>query len=277
MRIRGFDFTSAPTRRKPITCAECRLEGATLRFEGLSAFEDLAGFEAALAEPGPWVAGLDFPFAEPRALLDSLGLTRDWREQVLYFGNLSMEQFVDLLADWKAGRPVGQKEPWRACEANTGAASPMKLYGVPVGRMFHRGAIRLLRAGVHLPGLADGDRSRICVEAYPGVAARRALRAAGHRRLTYKAEGAHRLPAEVREAMRERRRLILSALAVAGPPFDLAVIAPVEIIEDEAGDRLDALLAAVQAAWAYRTFGADGPMQADPLEGWIADPDALPC
>lgn len=276
MRIRGFDFTSAPTRRKPITCAECRLDGTALIFEGLVCLEDFAGFEAALAEPGPWVAGLDFPFAQPRALLESLGLTRDWREQVLFFGNLPAAQFVDLLTEWKAARPTGEKEPWRACEGDTGAASPMKLYGVPVGRMFHRGAIRLLRSGAHLPGLAEGDRARICLEAYPGVAARRALRAAGHQRFTYKAEGAHRLPAELRATMRQRRRDILAGLT-GDTIFGLRVEAPSGLIDDEAGDQLDALLAAVQAAWAWRRFGIEGPADTDPLEGWIADPAALGC
>ena len=30
MRIYGIDFTSRPTRRKPITCLECRLDGGVL-------------------------------------------------------------------------------------------------------------------------------------------------------------------------------------------------------------------------------------------------------
>ena len=45
-------------------------------------------------------------------------------------------------------------------------------------------------------------------------------------------------------------------------------------IHDGSGDRLDALLCAVQAAWAYsQPDGNYGiPENCDPLEGWIIDP-----
>jgi len=46
------------------------------------------------------------------------------------------------------------------------------------------------------------------------------------------------------------------------------------MIQDGSGDRLDALLCAAQAGWAYtqrdRSFGI--PKDSDPLEGWIVDP-----
>jgi hypothetical protein len=44
------------------------------------------------------------------------------------------------------------------------------------------------------------------------------------------------------------------------------------LVEDGSGDRLDAVLAALQAAWCWRrrarNFGL--PRAVDPLEGWIA-------
>jgi hypothetical protein len=44
------------------------------------------------------------------------------------------------------------------------------------------------------------------------------------------------------------------------------------LVDDGSGDRLDAVLAALQAAWSWRrrarNFGL--PRDVDPLEGWIA-------
>jgi len=49
------------------------------------------------------------------------------------------------------------------------------------------------------------------------------------------------------------------------------------LIEDPKADSLDALLCAVQAAWAYsqRNNGYGIPSHCDPLEGWIVDPAML--
>ena len=60
--------------------------------------------------------------------------------------------------------------------------------------------------------------------------------------------------------------------------FDgITVQAPPDPAADPTGDRLDALICALQAAWAFRQgYATDGPPHADPLEGWIADPAALP-
>ena len=48
----------------------------------------------------------------------------------------------------------------------------------------------------------------------------------------------------------------------------------IDINEDASGDKLDAVLCAIQAAWAWkkrdRRYGR--PHSADKLEGWIADP-----
>lgn len=279
-RIRGFDFTVAPGRRKPITCAECRLEGEVLVFDRLVRLTeaDLSGFEAALRESGPWVAGLDVPFGLPRAFLDAVGWADGWASYVARAGALPAEEFDRLLTEWTSARPVGLREPFRRCEAGTGAASPLTLSGPPVGRMFHRAACRLLRSGAAIPGLHPGDPDRVCVEAYPGMAARRMLRAAGHRRFTYRADRAGVLPQDVRDLMHARRLDILRELggAAGREVYGLRVIAPASLADDAAGDEIDALLAAVQAAWAVRRLAAPGALAAiDPWEGWIADPASL--
>jgi hypothetical protein len=56
--------------------------------------------------------------------------------------------------------------------------------------------------------------------------------------------------------------------------YGLLVKAPRSLADDPTGDQLDALLCAIQAAWAWtmkaQRYGA--PEGADALEGWIADP-----
>jgi predicted RNase H-like nuclease len=54
--------------------------------------------------------------------------------------------------------------------------------------------------------------------------------------------------------------------------YGLGVKAQFELCEDPSADHLDALLCAIQAAWAWQT-GLDGfRNRIDPLEGWIAKP-----
>ena len=56
--------------------------------------------------------------------------------------------------------------------------------------------------------------------------------------------------------------------------YGLRVSAPDTLADDPGADTLDALLCAIQAAWAWRQgppqFGL--PAGTDALEGWIADP-----
>ena len=68
-RVYGLDFTSVPSPRKPITKAECLFEKNCLsvrRIEPLSGFSE---FEAFLDTEGEWIAGIDFPFGQPRKLI----------------------------------------------------------------------------------------------------------------------------------------------------------------------------------------------------------------
>lgn len=273
MWIYGLDFTSTPTRAKPITCAVCTLDNGRLTMERSDSFDSLGGFEAFLREPGPWVAGFDFPFAQARKFLAGIGWPgmETWAGYVGHVSTLSRAQFRNDLTAYKASRPAGDKHHRRTVDGRCRSQSPQTLDYTPVGLMFHEGAPRLLAAGVHLPGLRPGDRARVCIEAYPGIVARDLIG-----RVTYKADD----PAKQTGAQAAARRHLLAALrGEAGRQrFDgITVHAPLDVAADPTGDRLDALICAVQAAWAYRQgFTDGGPPHADPLEGWIADPAALP-
>jgi len=268
LHILGIDFTSVPKKSKPITVAHCELVDNVLIFNQLQLVEDFGEFETLLAQDGPWVAGLDFPFGQARRFVENIGWSLDWASYVDDVGKLERHEFREVLESYKAPRDEGDKEHLRATEKGTGGASPQKLYGVPVALMFYEGAPRLAQSGCHIPGLKDGNRGRVCVEAYPGLAARALI---GKR--SYKAEARGKQTEEMATA----RRDILSALCgeQGNSLYGLRVQADPDLCKDPKGDALDALLCAAQAAWAASNGLTDaGPAGGDPVEGWMSDPGA---
>jgi hypothetical protein len=266
LRILGIDFTSSPSRRKPLTCLHCGLDGSNLRVQRLEEWSSFAAFEEALERPGPWVAGIDFPFGQARQFIETIGWPASWEGYVAVAERLGRSGFRAELTRYREQRVAGDKEHRRETDKAAGSISPQKLYGVPVGLMFFEGAPRLLASGVSVPHLRDGDPSRIVVEAYPGVLARALI---GRR--SYKSDTRRKQTQDQHEA----RVALLERLQHEAPHrYGLAAEAPFDLCDDPGADHLDALLCAVQAAWAWQQrengYGAPGPL--DPLEGWIADP-----
>ncbi|MFM7142985.1 MAG: DUF429 domain-containing protein [Alphaproteobacteria bacterium] len=264
--VLGVDFTSAPRTRKPIVVASGTLRGRTLRLTGTETFADWPGFESLLARPGPWIGGFDFPFGLPRETVATLGWPRRWDRLVARCAGFDRRSFREVLDASRAGRAVGDRFPHRATDRPARSHSPLKFVNPPVGWMFLEGAPRLLRAGVTVPGLHAGDPARIAVEAYPGFAARRITRA------SYKSDDPRRDDASRRRVRRE----IADALAQGAGADGLRLAASPsrlrELVGDPSGDRLDAAIAALQAAWclARREDGFGLPRDVDPSEGWIA-------
>lgn len=267
MRVLGVDFTSAPSARKPISCAVASFDGHCLTLRELVHWHSFSEFETALAETGPWIAGMDFPFGQSRRFIENIGWPRHWDKYVRKLAALERRQFRQALEDYKRDRPAGDKHHRRACDRLSRSQSPQTLYGTPVGLMFFEGAARLLQAGVHLPFHHDGDRSRVVLEAYPGLAARSLI---GNR--SYKSDTRAKQSAEHREARMDIWSRLTSAEGKA--MYGFSVDAPKQLIDDPGADDLDALLCAVQAAWGWNrrqsNFGA--PSGLDKLEGWISDP-----
>jgi len=267
MKVYGIDFTSRPGRGKPITCLACELVGDCLCAGELSRWTSFADFESALRRPGPWIAGIDFPFGLSRTFIENIGWPTTWQGYVAHVRSLGRDGFRRALDAYRTQRPPGDKEHRRAADIAAGALSPQKLYGTPVGLMFFEGAPRLLAAGVGIPGLEAGDPERIVVEAYPGILARTLI---GRR--SYKQDVPRKQTADQQQA-----RASLLALIDDGATRSLLGLdtrAPAGLIEDPRGDHLDALLCAIQAAWAWtrRREGFGLPADCDPLEGWIAHP-----
>lgn len=266
MRIYGIDFTSRPTRRKPMTCAHCELHESQLTFKALHRFDTFAQFEASLVAPGSWVAGMDFPFGQSQRFIHNIGWPISWRDYVSHVAGMDRATFRETLDNYRTPRAAGDKEHRRSADAITGAISPQKLYGVPVGLMFFAGAKRLLASGVTVAGLHNGDPQRVVFEAYPGVLARRATPRG------YKSDE----PRKQTDAQREARTAIVDY--VLGERltehYGLSIKLERPLDDDPTGDTLDALLCAVQAAWAWRRWPqlAGRLSDAQRVEGWIADP-----
>ena len=267
----GIDFTSRPSLRKPITGLECRLRGRRLEARELHEWPGFDGLESFLRRPGPWIAGLDFPFGQSRRFIETAGWPSPWREYVPYAASLGRNGFRDCLDAYRASRPPGDKEHRRATDIAAGSISPQKVYGTPVGLMFFEGAPRLLQAGVDIPGLHRGDPQRTVVEAYPGILARSVI---GRR--SYKQDTVGKQTAAQAEARKELLRRVTRQDGL--PDYDLVVEAPATLADDPGGDHLDALLCAIQAAWAWtrRESGYGAPAHLPPEEGWIADPQLIP-
>lgn len=275
MRIYGLDFTSAPGKRKPLIALGCELDSDVLRVDDSNEMTDFDNFEEFLRIPGPWVCGMDFPFGQPRSLVETLGWPLSWEGYVGKVGTMPKEEFEDAVRSDMAQRPKGSKWRYRLADKRSGSSSAMMLFRVPVGKMFFQGAPRLLASDVSIvPCRPNGD-TRVAVEAYPAVVARRFLG-----RTSYKNDDRRKQSSGQRDA---REKLISglqsSALEAAyGFTVELDADWKERFIKEPGADALDSLLCAVQAAWSYtrrdRDYGI--PEECDSLEGWILDPALLP-
>ena len=251
-----MDFSCAPSPRKPIVLAHGACHGDTVHLVGLDRLTTLAQFESALLQPGPWVGGFDFPFGLPREFVDSLRLGGTAAEVIGELHRrcagqrMEMRRLVDA---WGQGRPAGRRLVHRATD-RAGApvsSSPLQTRYVPVGFMYFEGLARLVRAGVSLPGLHEGDHRRVALEAYPA-------------RVAHALIGARSYKNSDAPDRRRARADMLAALRLQASPALCG-----QMLDDDGGDHLDAVLCLMQAAAAARRPRYGLPAGADPVEGWI--------
>ncbi len=268
----GCDFTSAPSRRKPITLAVGTLDRGRVVLHRIERFDTLDAWRDRLAVPQPWVGGFDLPFGLPRELVQTLGWPLDWQGCMAHYASLSRESIRTAFAGFCNQRPVGGKFAHRATDGPAGSSPSMKWVNPPVAFMLHAGVPRLIQAGVTLPGLHPGDLQRVALEAYPGLLARSVL---GN--TSYKSDDRARQTPERLMA----RKTLLNALENGQAPLLLAAGLRLKLThaqrdtlaDDASGDSLDAVLCLLQAAWAYHQHANGHPCYGlpafDPLEGWI--------
>ena len=268
-QLLGCDFSSSPSRRKPIVLALGERRGSRVVLASLQCFDTLAEFGQWLAEPRCWVGGFDLPFGLPRALVQQLGWPLQWHELIRHYQSLTRAQIRDAFVGFCAARPVGGKFAHRATDGPAGSSPSMKWVNPPVAYMLHAGVPLLLDAGVHLPGLHAGDPQRVALEAYPGLLAREVLGRRSYKSDTRAQQTPERLLArkDLITAMEQGRTRLDLQLKLSHAQRDA-------LVDDASGDSLDAVLCLLQSAWAERAH-AEGdaryglPADMDVLEGWI--------
>lgn len=275
MRVYGIDFTSTPSRTKPITVAVCQLRPGELHLLQLLRIRDLRAFERSLQEPGPWIAAMDFPFGLPRQLIRDLEWPSEWTRYTRHVAALTRKEFENLLQLYMAVRPKGRKELRRQTDASAGALSPMKLHYVPLAKMYYEGAKRLEASSLNILPCRPTDDPRVVLEGYPGLAARQLI---GRR--SYKITGRSKQEQARHDARAKIVRALTGhqALDLYGFRVDIGNFLLEELVDDALGDHLDAVLCATQAGWALanRARGYGIPSHCDPREGWIVDPGNRP-
>ncbi|WP_137938810.1 DUF429 domain-containing protein [Chitinivorax sp. B] len=270
LAIYGLDFSSKPSAKKPIVVAKGLITDNVLALTQIELLTTLRDFEQFLLRDGPWVTGFDFPFSFPRDLIMHQHWPNTWPALMQYIRQYSRDQLKAIFKVWCDARPAGAKFAHRTIDRPAGASPSMKWVNPPVAWMLLEGGPRLLDAGISLPGICTGDTNRVGLEAYPGFLARQVTRE------SYKSDDVSKQTT----ARLQARTKILHTL-VEGTLLGLQLDArefETQVLTDGSGDKLDAVMCCLQAAWGWlrrhENYGLPSTM--DPLEGWIVSVPALP-
>ncbi len=264
LQVIGVDFTSRPTKRKPITVAIGEFDRGVLRLTRIDEHTSFELYAAWLQSPGPWTGAFDLPFGLPRELVETLGWPTQWLPLMQHYAALSREEIRDTFAAFCNARPIGGKFAHRACDGPAGSSPSMKWVNPPVAYMLHAGVPLLIEAGVHMPGLHNGDITRVALEGYPGLLAREILNNRSYKSDDRAKQTPERLIArkDLLDALEQGRTRLALRLRLSHAQRD-------DLVADASGDRLDAVLCMLQAAWASGQPGLGLPAHIDKLEGWI--------
>ena len=269
MQLLGCDFSSSPSKRKAIILAWGHWNKQRVVLSRLERCISLEEFSAKLQTPGPWVGGFDLPFGLPRELVTQLSWPTEWVPCMQHFTQLTRETIRDQFAAFCNARPVGGKFAHRATDGPAGSSPSMKWVNPPVAFMMHAGVPLMLEAHLHIPGLHEGDTSRVALEAYPGLWARRVLGAR-----SYKSDSAAKQTPERFIARKDMLHALVWGHDALTVRLQLSSAQQDALLADASGDSLDAVVCMLQAAWAeqqhqqgHAMYGL--PEDMDPLEGWI--------
>lgn len=269
----GCDFSSSPSSKKPIVFAIGSANNGPktgiVTLSKLERIQTLAGFTAWLKLPANWVGAFDLPFGLPRELLETLGWPTAWKPCIDHYASLTRDEIRSTFKAFCDARPVGGKFAHRATDVPAGSSPSMKWVNPPVAFMLHAGVPRLIEAGVHIPALHVGDKSRVALEGYPGLLAREILK-----NRSYKSDDKVKQTPERLIARKDLVTQLELGQTRLNLRLKLSHAQRDALIDDASGDSLDAVLCMLQAAWAREQHlsGAKNyglPEKVDPLEGWI--------
>lgn len=317
MKVYGLDFTSNPTRSKRLTLAECNVVDDVLIVRHLHPLQskingDFTPFEAWLTCQQPWnqadtwIAGLDFPFGMAVEAIEHFGwcpadIPNPTWEQYLHvlFQTEDLKEFRNLIEGWRHSSRTGNTGEFirvrrsRLTDKLASSGTPMNFYPPVVCPMFFQGANRLLNLadGISIPPVkvVDGAAKHI-VEAYPRLVVNCVIGSqASYKEKSSKQHDDKDQQAIIRQQDEAERKMCRQAIIDAfsggviqdtyGFSTEISDVLAQECVDDMDGDKIDSVLCAIQAAWAYRQprmgmpgFSLGCLRDQVCLEGWIADP-----
>lgn len=261
----GVDFSSSPSPKKPIVLAQgASPRQGVVQLDHVQIFDSMSAFSVWLNQAGVWIGAFDFPFGLPRELVQTLEWPTSWAQCIDHYRQLSRAEIRDTFTKFCNARPAGQKFAHRACDQPAGSSPSMKWVNPPVAYMLHAGVPLLMDAGVSMPGLQEGDANRVALEGYPGLLARELI---GKR--SYKSDDKSKQTTERLIARKDLINALELGQTRLGLRLRLSHAQRESLAADGTGDRLDAVLCMVQAAWARWQANWGLPEDFDNLEGWI--------
>jgi hypothetical protein len=264
----GCDFSSSPTKRKPIVVAAGSEHQGGVQLHHLHRFDSLPAWTAWLGQQPDFVGAFDFPFGLPRELVAQLGWPTTWLACMQHYTSMTRADIRACFQAFCAARPVGKKFAHRATDAPAGSSPSMKWVNPPVAYMMHAGVPCLLQVGVHVPRLHDGDRRRVALEGYPGLWAQQVL---GRR--SYKSDDKHKQTSDRAAARAQLIHALVGGEHRWGVRVHLSDTQREALQADATGDHVDAVVCMLQGAWALQQHRAGdahfGLPACDALEGWI--------
>ena len=271
MQVMGCDFSSSPSRRKPIVVAHGVFDGAagSVQLQGFTRYENLSAWADWLAQPGAWTGGFDLPFGLPRELVAQLGWPQDWLACMQHYSALARPAIRQQFAAFCAARPVGGKFAHRQTDDPAGSSPSMKWVNPPVAYMLHAGVPLVLAAQIAMPGLRATGSNKVALEAYPGMLARQVLG-----RTSYKSDDKQRQTPEREQARAQLWQALNDGHTSLGLRLQASAGLRSAALADATGDHVDAVVCMLQAAWGLRARLAGDtryglPADMNPLEGWI--------
>jgi Protein of unknown function (DUF429) len=269
VNIVGVDFTSRPTRQKPITVAHGVWAGAVVQLKSLERHTSFDAFAAWLDKDEPWIGAFDMPFGLPRELVEQLQWPTQWLPLMQHYCALSREDIRNTFRAFCDARPVGGKFAHRATDKPAGSSPSMKWVNPPVAYMLHAGVPLLLKAGVHIPVLYESRSIKKALEGYPALVSRDLI---GQR--SYKSDDKAKQTPERLIARKDLLTALEAGHSCLNLRLKLTPLQASQLADDASGDLLDATLCLMQAGWAAARYAAGDaryglPKQVDALEGWI--------